>query len=281
MSAWSDGYVSANGLTIHYYRTGGDKPKVVFNHGAGDDGLCWTRVAKELEADYDCILVDGRGHGKSSSGKGDYSTSQRVADLTGLIQALGLERPVIGGHSMGADTCMNLAAAHPELTRAVFLEDPPIIIPGEKFGDGKQDFKSEDIGKLMARYMRIFKIMPKFLATRMARKASPSYPDDEIMPWVDAKERMSFNFLNSMLTMQMDLDEPFEVFKRISVPVLLFIGDKEKMSIISIESAQKAASVNEKVKVVHLEGASHDIRRTRFDGYMPALKDFLKNIYSA
>jgi pimeloyl-ACP methyl ester carboxylesterase len=65
------------------------------------------------------------------------------------------------------------------------------------------------------------------------------------------------------------------------VPVLLFIGDKEKMSIISIESAQKAASVNEKVKVVHLEGASHDIRRTRFDGYMPALKDFLKNIYSA
>jgi pimeloyl-ACP methyl ester carboxylesterase len=115
----------------------------------------------------------------------------------------------------------------------------------------------------------------------MARKASPSYPDDEIMPWVDAKERMSFNFLNAMPSMQMDLDEPFEVFKRISVPVLLFIGDKEKMSIISIESAQKAASVNEKVKVVHLEGASHDIRRTRFDGYMPALKDFLKNIYSA
>jgi pimeloyl-ACP methyl ester carboxylesterase len=281
MSAWSDGYVSANGLTIHYYRTGGDKPKVVFNHGAGDDGLCWTRVARELEADYDCILVDGRGHGKSSNGKGDYSTSQRVADLAGLIQALGLERPVIGGHSMGADTCMNLAAAHPELTRAVFLEDPPIIIPGEKFGDGKQDFKSEDIGKLMARYMRIFKIMPKFLATRMARKASPTYPDDEIMLWVDAKERMSFNFLNSMPTMQMDLDEPFEIFKRISVPVLLFIGDKEKMSIVSLESAQKAASVNEKVKMVHLEGASHDIRRTRFDGYMPALKDFLKNIYSA
>jgi len=281
MSAWSDGYVNANGLRIHYYRTGMDKPKVIFNHGAGDDGLCWTRVARELEADYDCILVDGRGHGKSSNGKGDYSTAQRVADLVGLIQALGLERPVIGGHSMGADTCMNLAAAHPELTRAVFLEDPPIIIPGEMFGDGKQDFKSEDIGKLMARYMRLFKIMPKFLATRMARKASPTYPDDEIIPWVNAKERMSVNFLNSMPTMQMDLDEPFEIFKRISVPVLLFIGDKEKMSIVSIESAQEAARVNEKVKVVHLEGASHDIRRTRFDGYMPALKDFLKNIYPA
>jgi pimeloyl-ACP methyl ester carboxylesterase len=279
MSAWSDGYVSANGLSLHYYRTGRDKPKVVFNHGAGDDGLCWTRVARELEADYDCILVDARGHGKSSSGKGGYSTAERVADLAGLIQALGLERPVIGGHSMGADTCMNLAADHAELTRAIFLEDPPIIIPGEQFGDGKQEFKSEDIGKLMARYMRIFKIMPKFLATRMAKKASPIYPDDEIIPWVNAKKRMSFNFLNSMPRMEMELAAPFEVFKRISVPVLLFIGDKEKMSIVSIESAQKAARVNEKVKVVHLEGASHDIRRTRFDGYMPALKDFLKNTY--
>ncbi|MGD0750932.1 MAG: alpha/beta hydrolase [Anaerolineales bacterium] len=279
MTAWTDGFVNSNGLSLHYYRTGGDKPKVIFNHGAGDDGLCWTRVIRELEADYDCILVDARGHGKSSSGKGDYSTAQRVADLAGLIQALGLERPVIGGHSMGADTCMNFAAVHPELTRAIFLEDPPIILPGEKFGDRKQEFKSEDIGKLMARYMRLFKVMPKFLATPMARKASPSYPDDEIIPWVNAKKHMSFNFLNSMPTMEMDLSAPFEVFKQISVPVLLFIGDKEKMSIVSMESAQKAASVNEKVKVVHMEGASHDIRRTRFDGYMPALKDFLKSMY--
>jgi hypothetical protein len=64
------------------------------------------------------------------------------------------------------------------------------------------------------------------------------------------------------------------------VPVLFFIGDKEKMSIVSKEAAQKAADLNERVKVVHLEGASHDIRRTRFDGYMPELKKFLGEVYS-
>jgi pimeloyl-ACP methyl ester carboxylesterase len=281
MAEWTDGYVDANGLSIHYYRTGGDKPKVVFNHGAGDDGLCWTHVVRELEADYDCILVDARGHGKTSSGKGDYSTAQRVADLAGLIQALKLDRPVVGGHSLGADTCMNFAAVHPDMTRAIFLEDPPIILPGEKFGDGKQAIKTEDIGKMMARYMRLFKIMPKFIAARMARKANPTYPDDEIIPWVSSKRRVSSDFLHSMPTMGMDIAAPFDVFKKIEVPVLLFIGDKEKMSIVSMESAQKAASVNDQVKVVHLEGASHDIRRTRFDGYMPALKDFLKKIYQS
>ena len=279
MAEWPDGYAHANGLNIHYYRTGGDKPKVIFNHGAGDDGLCWTCVVKELEADYDCILVDARGHGLSDGGNGDYSTAQRVADLAGLIQALGLDRPVVGGHSMGADTAMNFAAVHPELTRAIFLEDPPIILPGEKFGDGKQELKAEDIGKMMARFMRMFKIMPKFIATRMARKANPTYPDDEITPWVISKKRVSFDFLGSMTSMGMEIADPFEVFKRINVPVLLFIGDKEKMSIVSPETAQKAASLNDKIQVVHLEGASHDIRRTRFDGYMPALKDFLKAAY--
>jgi len=279
MPKWSEGYVNSNGLRIHYFRTGGDKPKVIFNHGAGDDGLCWTHVVRELENDYDVIMIDARGHGKSGSGRSDYSTAQRVADLVGLIQALGLDRPVVGGHSMGADTAMNFAAVYPNLTRGIFLEDPPIILPGEKFSDGKQELKAEDIGRMMAKFMRIFKIMPKFLATRMARKGSPTYPDDEIIPWVNSKKRVSFNFLNSMTSMDMGIADPFEVFRKITVPVLLFIGDKEKMSIVSVGSAQKAASLNDKVKVVHLEGASHDIRRTRFDGYLPALKNFLKDIY--
>jgi len=281
MPKWSDGSVNSNGLRIHYYRTGGDKPVVIFNHGAGDDGLCWTRVVKELENDYDVIMVDARGHGKTGSGKGDYSTAQRVADLAGLIQALGLDRPVVGGHSLGADTSMNFAALHPELTRGIFLEDPPIIIPGEIFGDGKQKIKMEDLGKMMVKFMRMFKLLPKFISTPMARKANPAYPDDEIIPWVNSKKRVSFNFLNSMASMSMEVADPFEVFRKITVPVLLIIGDKEKMSIVSTDTAQKAASVNDKVKVVHLEGASHDIRRTRFDGYMPALKDFLKDMYKS
>jgi pimeloyl-ACP methyl ester carboxylesterase len=180
---------------------------------------------------------------------------------------------------MGADTAMSFAAFHPEMTRGIFLEDPPIILPGEKFGDGKQKIKAEDIGKMMARYMRVFKLMPKFVAILLAKIGSPTYPDDEIVPWVNSKKRLSFDFLNSMPSMQLDSLAPFEVFKKISVPVLLFIGDKEKMSIVSQETAQEVARVNDKVQVVHLEGASHDIRRTRFDGYIPALKKFLWEVY--
>lgn len=282
MTKWSDGYVNANGLKLHYYRTGGNKPQVIFNHGAGDDGLCWTHIVKELEQDYDVILTDARGHGRSASGKADYSTRQRVEDLAGLIRALKLDRPIVGGHSMGADATMHLAANHPDLTRGIFLEDPPIILPGEIFGSGEQVMDPKEIGKMMAKFMRLFKLMPRFIGIRMARKGMPTYPEDEINPWLDSKKRLSFDFLSAMTAgLRMDLSAPFEVIGKICVPILLFIGDKEKMSIMSQDAARKAAEANEKLQVVHLIGASHDIRRTRFDGYMPALKNFLAEIYRA
>ncbi len=97
MKRWSDGYVNANGIRVHYYRTGGNKPQVVLNHGAMDDGLCWTRVAKELEQDYDVIMFDARGHGLSDSGQGDYLSETRAKDLAEAIQILGLDKPVVGG----------------------------------------------------------------------------------------------------------------------------------------------------------------------------------------
>jgi pimeloyl-ACP methyl ester carboxylesterase len=279
MDIWPDGYITANGIEIHYYRTGGDKPPVVINHGAGDDGLCWTRIAKVLQVDYDVILPDARGHGKSDSGVGDYSTEARLADLAALLQALDLDQPIIGGHSMGADTCLHFAAAYPERVRGVFLEDPPIIQPGDTFSARGRTINAEDVGKLMARMMLIFKLLPKFIGTPLARKMSPAYPDDEIIPWIDSKRRVSFNFLNALPTMELHQMSPFEAFKIVTAPIMLFIGDRDNMAIVSQDAAQEAVKANDKVEVVHLEGASHDIRRTRFDGYMPALQAFLSSNY--
>ncbi|MFC1878711.1 alpha/beta fold hydrolase [Chloroflexota bacterium] len=280
MGNWSEGTINANGIKIHYYRTGGDNPPVVFNHGAGDDGLCWTHVAKALEKDYDVIMPDARGHGRSASGQGDYSTEARAADLAGLLQALNLDRPIVGGHSMGADTSLHFAAAYPDHVRGIFLEDPPIVMPGEILGDGQQTVKVEDFGKMIARFLLLFKLMPKPIGTHLARKNSPTYPDDEIIPWINSKKRVSFNFMKAIPLMAMgSTQDPFGAFKKVPSPILLFIGDREKMSIVSQETAQEIVKVNDKIEVLHLEGASHDIRRTRFDGFMPALQAFLANIY--
>jgi pimeloyl-ACP methyl ester carboxylesterase len=249
------------------------------NHGAGDDGLCWTRVAKALEDDYDVIMPDARGHGKSSSGKGAYSTALRVADLASLVEALKLDRPVIGGHSLGADTTLNFAVRHPTLTRGIILEDPPIYLPGETLMNGDQAVDQDDLGKKMVTAMRVFKFIPNWLTVPTIQKAQPSYPDDEIIPMANAQKKVKLDFANSLIQVARDMADPIEIFAKVPVPVLLIIGDKERMSIVSQEAGRQAMKINEKVEVVHLAGAGHNIRRDRFDGYLPALQDFLQKNY--
>ena len=45
MSSWTSNTVDANGITLHYWRTGGDKPALVLCHGITDNGLCWRRAS--------------------------------------------------------------------------------------------------------------------------------------------------------------------------------------------------------------------------------------------
>ena len=173
MTSWFSETLSVNDIQIHYYRTGGEKPTIVLSHGVTDDGLCWTPVAMALELDYDVIMVDARGHGLSGNPKGDYSVEARSADLAGLIKALRLDRPVVMGHSLGAETSLYTAAHYPDLIAGIILEDPPIVLPGEPIFGGDMDV--EKIGVMMVRVMKLFKYLPGFLAKPLARKMNPGW----------------------------------------------------------------------------------------------------------
>src|SRR5262249_34154967 len=122
MDRWQSGDIEANGLRLHYTRTGGAKPPLVLAHGVMDDGLCWMRVARALEADYDVIMVDARGHGRSDAPETGYGPTEQAADLHGVITGLGLRRPAILGHSMGANTTLVLAGTYPDVPGAILLE---------------------------------------------------------------------------------------------------------------------------------------------------------------
>ncbi len=282
MSNWEKGYIDANGIRVHYYRTGGDKPQVALNHGAMDDGLCWTRVTKALEQEYDVIMFDARGHGLSESGNGEYSSEIRAKDLAEAIKILGLNRPVIGGHSMGADVSIQLAAMYPEIPRAIFLEDPPINMPGEPVFGGEMGEKGEEVLRLMGRMVKLFKILPIFIGKPLVRKLiMPASQDIEIIPWLQSKKRLSADFVNSLkLNKGLIIAAPFETVKKITVPTLLIMGDREKGAIVSQEVAQKMAQLIPDFQVVHLVDATHDIRRVKFYEYMETLQTFLAESYT-
>lgn len=126
---WTTGTVRANGIDVHYYRAGGGPP-VVLAHGFTDNGQCWAPLAPGLVGDYDLVMYDARGHGRSDAPPTGYGIGDRVADLVGVVDALDLTDPVLVGHSMGGTTVASVAAAHPDLPRGVVLEDPAGMLDG-------------------------------------------------------------------------------------------------------------------------------------------------------
>ena len=88
-----------NGIDVHFWRTGGNKPSLVALHGLIGSGACLSPVASVLEGDFDVVLPDARGHGRSSAPASGYSYSALAADVTSLIETLELDAPVLLGHS--------------------------------------------------------------------------------------------------------------------------------------------------------------------------------------
>lgn len=120
-------FCKANGINIHYIRTGGKKPILVLLHGLAANGSCWTEVAHFLEKECDIIMPDARGHGESSIPKYGYTYDDHANDIIYLIENLGLPPLFLLGHSMGGMTSAKIASCYPQLLRGLILADPTFL----------------------------------------------------------------------------------------------------------------------------------------------------------
>jgi N-formylmaleamate deformylase len=270
MPEWFSGDVKTNGLRMHYYRTGGEKPPLVLAHGATDSGLCWSRVARALESQYDVILPDARGHGLSDAPERGYASSDHAADLAGFIGALGLERPAVGGHSMGAGTVVRLIADYPDLVRCAILEDPGFRTsdswPSAPGGRSPRD--------AIRRNVELAKKDGLEATMARGRAESPTWADEEFEPWADAKIHVRAQFL-ATFGQALPPFEWRELLPRVTCPVLLVTSDPERGGIVTPEAADQAKHLLPSLRVVRLQGAGHNIRREQFDGFVGAVQEFL------
>jgi pimeloyl-ACP methyl ester carboxylesterase len=118
----------ANGITIHYLDEGAGPP-VVWLPGGNDHAAMSLRAHERFLDRYRFIAVDPRGQGGTSafSVAASYAPSLLVDDLRGVLDGVGLERPVVGGHSRGARAALEFARAYPERARAVVAVAPPAL----------------------------------------------------------------------------------------------------------------------------------------------------------
>jgi N-formylmaleamate deformylase len=261
---WTEGDVLTNGIRMHYYRTGGVKPALILAHGFSDNGLCWTPVARVLQADFDVIMIDARNHGKSEAPSTPGGARAQGDDLAGLILALGLKQPAVMGHSMGGGATLNAVANHPGLIRRAILEDSgpndprPAPTPEERRQrtGWAEELKTKTREEIIA----------------IGRKQSPLWSEEEMGPWAESKMQMNLNAANQIG----GAGEPWrEVFARVTCPMLILRSDNDKGSGVTPANAAEAERLFPLVRSVYIPGAGHNIRRENYPAFMAAVKAFL------
>lgn len=112
--------VVVDGAELHV-EVEGDGPPVVLVHGLGLSGKLWNRVAGALDG-YKLVRVDLRGAGRSRElEQGELSLERWASDLGAVLDNLGLERPVVVGHSLGSAIALKLALERPDRVDALVL----------------------------------------------------------------------------------------------------------------------------------------------------------------
>jgi len=266
---WTSNDVTANGIRLHYRRTGGQKPVMVLAHGITDNGMCWARLAEALENSYDLILYDARGHGLSDAPEKGYTIADHTADLIGLIETLELVKPILMGHSMGGTTAAQTAAQRSDLVRALILEDPVLMAlpPIENLLEHRDLFIEQFRRDLLERKQMTL----EQLIEQCRREVHPNWTVREYTPWARAKLQVSPHVAETLKAL------PFlkDVFPNVSCPVLILRAEVDPDT---AEEDQKITRKLARGKLIHLKGAGHNIRRDQFAETLHYIQEFLKDI---
>jgi pimeloyl-ACP methyl ester carboxylesterase len=126
---WTHAFVETNGIRMHYVEQGSGFP-VLLLHGFPELWYSWRHQIPALaEAGFRVIAPDLRGYGESDKPHEieAYDIRHLVADLVGLLDALGIKKTVIAGHDWGGIIVWQFALMHPERVERVIALNTPFI----------------------------------------------------------------------------------------------------------------------------------------------------------
>jgi pimeloyl-ACP methyl ester carboxylesterase len=236
-----------DGLTLGYSVVGGGQP-ILFVHGATATGeFEWGRLAATLEADYQCVLPDLRGHGRSEFCASVEMGQEICADLRHLIGHLGLDRPHVVGFSYGAEISLMLELSAPGTARSLVLVSP---------GTGRpSDYRAP-------RLEHLYRTWPFALRRLHETHHGPEH-------W---RQLVTALHVDSVGRAELSA----ETLANVGCPVLLVAGALDE----STRRAQgrRFAEVNALARYVELDGAAHAVHHKCAESFKQVISAFLTEV---
>jgi pimeloyl-ACP methyl ester carboxylesterase len=113
-------YIEANGLEVYYEHYGEGEPLLLV-HGGTATSQSWASHLPAFTEHFEVFTPDSRGHGRTDNPTGELGYRMMADDLASLIDALGLQRPLVLGYSDGGQIALELGLRYPGLARALVL----------------------------------------------------------------------------------------------------------------------------------------------------------------
>ncbi|MEH2176268.1 alpha/beta fold hydrolase [Nostoc sp.] len=295
-------YINVRGVE-HYYewvkRPSGSlvKPVMVFMHGWAGSARYWQNTADALSEQFDCLLYDMRGFGRSGGKPTIAQASEAVAesespqeesqaireltyeleeyadDLAGLLDGLHLQRVYINAHSMGASVATLFFNRYPERVErgiltcsGIFEYDEKSFSAFHKFGGYVVKFRPKWLSKIPF-VDRMF--MARFLHSSIPHSERQAFLKDFLEADYDAALGTIFTSVSKAQSEVMPQE-----FAKLTVPTLLVAGEYDK--IIPAEMGRQAAALSDKVKFVMIRNTAHFPMLEDAPTYMQQVQEFLQ-----
>ncbi|MGK2966136.1 MAG: alpha/beta fold hydrolase [Tepidiformaceae bacterium] len=279
MSPYLEKDATVGGLRLHYQEWGdANAPAILMLHGFGVSGHMFDEFASLTQDRYRLIALDQRGHGDSDwSDDGDYSRDAFVADVEGFRQALGLDRFILMGHSMGGLNAVAYAVEHAEHVRALILVDvgPEASKEGvdniHRFTQGPDELDFEQFVEMAHKFNQRRSI--ENIRERMRFRLKPM--ENGKWTWkFDKRFRQAENGLR--IGSELSNDESWQLFRSVAVPTLLVRGADS--DVLMPDVADRAVGEMPRARLVVVPKAGHSVPGDNPADFTEAVREFLLDV---
>lgn len=253
--------VTIDGTAIAYWVNDGGfvegRKGIVFVHGSGGNHTLWGGQYRALQGEFNVASIDLPGHGLSG-GAGERDVMRFVEWVKKAIGALGLKRPVLAGHSLGAAISLNFAIHEGGLLSAIVPVGGGVRMP----------VNPAILGKIHSDLPSVISMVVKFAISKPNR--------DAVGPWLqEGLEKVNPDAFYGDLYACDRMDITNEIAK-ISIPALVVCGDDDKMT--PPDLSRFIADTIPGARLALIEGAGHYVMREKPAEFNAVLSAFVRGL---
>ena len=263
---------------FHYSILGTNtEERIVFVHGLMAFAANWRKIANRLENDFQCLIYDQRGHGRSFKPESGYSPEDFAEDIDKITTELGWDKFHLVGHSMGGRNVMVFANLYPHKVKTLTIEDmgpdadPKMQDYYKNMLDGvptpfidkmasKNFFENEFLKKFPAQEPPT--VLALFLQANLEEKPNGNYD------WRFSKKAIL------EIVREGHRNNHWSEISQFKMPVLLIRG--EKSHLFKKETFDKMLTLNSNIQGVEIAGAGHWVHYEKYEEFTQTLDSFIQ-----